>query len=968
MIGDCRSIAKPRSNLKRLCLVSASAGAIVVGLAAQQTAHAQSEQAVAEEIVVTGTRVIRDGYEAPTPLTVVGAEALASTATPNVADVVNMLPSLSGSTMPQTTQASISNGLAGLNALNLRSLGGTRTLVLLDGQRSVPSSLTGLVDVNNVPQALISRVDIVTGGASAAYGSDALSGVVNFVLDRTFTGVKGEISGGMTTYGDAENWKTSLTAGFPFAAGRGHVLINGEATKYYGVHENFRDWNQQGALIINNPTYTATNGQPRLLKVTGASSGQGSPGGIITDGPLIGTEFGPGGTPRQFNFGVYPASPTNPYIVGGDWRSTLTNQYETLDSDQTRKGAFFRASYDFTDNINAFAQISWNNSTNYTLDNHQFNIANLVVYSGNPFIPAEVQARMTELGVTRFTLGTMNRDIPPFGAQNNRTTQRGVAGISGTFDAFGSAWNWDAYYQIGETKSSERTVSTTQRNKFAAAIDVVTHPTTGLPVCRSTLTNPDNGCVPWNLMGIGVNSQAALDYILGGNSMSAPGQAYRVQWFSQEAMAVNFSGEPFDLWAGPVSVAMGAERRTEKVRAISDPDSQNTNWFVGNYRPSAGKYTVTEGYLEVVAPLASDTSWARSLDLNGAVRATSYSTSGYVTTWKVGATYQPIEDIRFRVTRSRDIRAPNLSELFEAGTGGTATLVDPFNNGASITYRGFATGNPLLKPEIADTWGLGAVVQPRFIPGFSASFDYYRIDISEAIGNVAAQQIVNFCYEGNQAYCAAITREVQNGVNVITQIRTSPFNLVVQEARGFDIESSYRTSLDTWVPDWSGNLTLRFLGTKYLRNYSNNGINPPTETVGQNTNGPPKWRFVASVSYDNDPFNVSFTARGVSDGVYDNAWIECQTGCPTSTATNMTIDNQQFPGATYYDFAGSYKFLRGDGGSEMEAFLSIRNLFNRDPSIYHRGPTGANFVFISANGGLYDIMGRVFRVGLRFRN
>ncbi len=948
---------------KHLALTSVSLLAVIAG---SNTGWAgAAPEASVEEIVVTGTRVVRDGYEAPTPLTVVGVEALENAANANVADFVNTLPSLAGSQMPQTSQASVSSGLAGLNTLNLRNLGSSRTLVLLDGQRSVASSVTGLTDVNNIPQALVSRVDIVTGGASAAYGSDALSGVVNFVLDRTFTGIKGEVSGGITTYGDGENWKTALTGGFPIAGGRGHILLNAEASKFYGIQETHRDWNSLGALIINNPAYTATNGQPRQLKVFQGALGQGSPGGIITNTALQGIEFGPGGVPRQFNYGSIIAPP---YIVGGDWQSTRTNQFQALDADQSRKGGFFRASYDLADNVNVFAQASYNNAILYVIDGYQFNVANLTVRTGNPFIPASVQAQMTARGITQFTLGTMNQDIPPFGTLNNRTTRRGVVGINGTFDAGGSAWTWDAYYQVGETKSAERTTSTTQKDKFANAIDVVTNPATGLPACRATLTSPGNGCIPWNLMGIGVNGQAALNYILGGNSMSAPGMAYRVQWFKQDVMAANITGEPFELWAGPVSLALGAEHRTEKVRGITDPDSAANNWFVGNYLPNFGKYKVTEGYIETVIPLAKDASWGRSLDLNGAVRATNYSTSGYVTTWKVGATYTPIDDLRFRVTRSRDIRAPNLAELFQAGSANTNSVIDPFNNDQTVQYQGFAVGNPDLEPEIADTWGLGVVVQPQFLPGFQASFDYYRIDIADAIGNVGAQQIVNFCFEGNQAFCSAITRGLVNGVNVITRIRTSPFNLIVQEARGFDVETSYRTPLDALVEEWSGDLTLRFLATRYLRNYSSNGFNPPTDTVGQNAGGgPAKWRWVASMAYDADPYNVNFTARGVSKGVYNNAWIQCTTGCPTSTTTNITMNDQQIAGAVYFDLSGSYTFLQTDDGTEAEAFLNIRNLFDKDPVIIHNGPGGTSYLTINANANMYDIMGRVFRVGVRFR-
>lgn len=246
-----RSSAKVRKNR---ALATASIVALAAALAVPAKAQTRPAQAdTVDEIVVTGTRVIRDGYQAPTPLTVMDAEQIRAAAPANVADFVNELPALSGSTEPQNSNTSISSGTAGINALNLRALGTDRTLVLMDGQRSVPSTITGSVDVNNFPQMLISRVDVVTGGASAAYGSDALSGVVNFVLDKEFTGLSIEADGGVTTYGDDVSWKIGIGYGTPFAGGRGHFLLSGEIADKEGIFGVPRDWAKKGIYLINNP-------------------------------------------------------------------------------------------------------------------------------------------------------------------------------------------------------------------------------------------------------------------------------------------------------------------------------------------------------------------------------------------------------------------------------------------------------------------------------------------------------------------------------------------------------------------------------------------------------------------------------------------------------------------------------------------------------------------------------------------
>lgn len=313
-----RYLERNRRSLGR----SSSFGAAMTALAlvhsapvlAQETAAPADsiEAADADQIIVTGSRVARDGFQAPTPLTVLSeTEIQNSSPTNNIADFVNTLPSLAGSTRPSNSRLNISSGQAGINALNLRNLGSERTLILVNGRRSVGSTITGLVDINTIPQALISSVEVVTGGASAAYGSDAVAGVVNFALNNKFEGLKFEADSGITQEGDGFNYSFSAAAGMAFAGGRGHVLLSGEVAHNDGILQVDRDWNQIGFLRFENPAYlaNANSGAPQYIFVRGAGPTNSTPGSIITNSAggaanrLRGIYFGSGGSVNQFVWG-----------------------------------------------------------------------------------------------------------------------------------------------------------------------------------------------------------------------------------------------------------------------------------------------------------------------------------------------------------------------------------------------------------------------------------------------------------------------------------------------------------------------------------------------------------------------------------------------------------------------------------------------------------------------------------------
>ena len=911
-----------------------------ISLALSPSAQAQEETAQGlEEIIVTGTRVIRDGYETPTPLTVMTLEEIQDDSPANIADVINQLPEFAGSSSPVSNRTSISTGGTGLNTLDLRNLGTTRTLVLLDGKRVVGSQATGEVDINTFPQQLVQRVDIVTGGASAAYGSDAVSGVVNFVLDRKFTGLKVDAQWGGTTKGDNRNWKTAIAGGTPFADGRGHLLLSGELSEVDGVFGCPRDWCEQGWNLINNPDYVPGSGLPERLVLPQTSPSNQAPGSLITDGPLAGVAFGPAGVPYNFAYGSLRR---DPWMQGGQWEANDAHQTISLKPSAKRRNLFGRISYEITDRTEVYAQASYGRNENLTGTTTHFAPNNITILADNAFIPDAIRTQMTALNLADLRMGSYISDLDIISGNNTRIVRRYLVGANGELDLFGDTWNWDLYYKYGEAEVEKRFYDRI-KTPWGLAIDAVVDPNTGAITCRSTLTDPNNGCVPWNVFGEGVNTDAAKLYVAD--------WSYALETHEQEVIAGFVAGEPFDTWAGPVSLATGFEYRDENGGGIeSARNAANESW-VGNQAPVIGGYNVTEAFLETVVPLVTDT-----LDLSAAVRVTDYSTSGGVTTWKAGASYLLTQDLRFRATLSRDIRAPNRKELFADGIFTGNVIVDPFHGNTLLDVQSLFQGNIVVEPEEADTLGLGFVYQPSWLPGLSAAIDYYDIEIDNAIGTVGRQQTVDRCFLGDQAFCDNLVLDA-NGF--ITIVKIQPTNFVSQQARGLDIEASYQRSLG------DGEFTVRALATHYLENFQDTGSLRSTDTVGQNRrDGPPDWRYRLSGIYDTERVRFTVTGRGISSGVYNNTNIVCSTSCPDSSSIARTVNINDIDGAIFWDVGLTYR-IPELAGSESELFLIVKNVTDKDPEIIAEGPGGVAFATPPSNGRYYDILGRAFRVGFR---
>ncbi|MDB5458012.1 MAG: TonB-denpendent receptor, partial [Caulobacter sp.] len=678
-----------------------------------------------EAVVVTGSRIVRDGYKAPTPVTTLSSDALQARAPSNIPDALNQLPQFRGSSSNSRSVTWNANAPNQGNYLNLRGLGTTRSLILLDGVRVPPTSFAGGVDINTLPQALVQRVDVVTGGASAAYGSDALVGVVNFVLDKNFNGLKGSVQAGTSTYGDANSYKGTLVAGTSFAGGKGHIEASIEHYRSLPVassdRANGRKQIQYTSAVVNGVNTSTTFSGVRFAKNTF--------GGYINTGPLSGYEFLPGGGVQVMPLGTPTTNPT--YVVGGGGAYFHDH---TLISGLRTDQAFTRVSYDITPKINVHAQVSLAESRNTLNTRVHENFAGaqdgLTIFRDNAFLQPSVVAA---LGTTpSFQMSRISYDTPINYVDTLNDSVNANIGVDGDFNAFNRDWKWDVNYVYG--RNYLRTgVNEFNNRKFYAAVDAARDPS-GNIVCRVTLTNPGlyPGCVPINLFGVGAPSAAAINYV---NSRS---QYQAVN--AMQILAGNVSGDLFTLPAGPVSIAFGGEVRKQTLNETSnsDPALASSVDYTGvrglpnnvqiynftNIGVARGKVNVKEAYAEVAIPLLKDLPLIQSLDLNAAGRVTDYSTSGRVETWKVGLSYVPFDDLRLRATVSRDITAPTLYQLFQ-GKQVIANLDIDLHTGASAQYTNEIGGNPNLTPEIGSMVVVGAVYSPSWLPGFTASVDGY---------------------------------------------------------------------------------------------------------------------------------------------------------------------------------------------------------------------------------------------------
>ena len=979
-------------------------GAALAAVAAINLTDARAQTADENAITVTGSRVITNGNNAPTPLTVIAPEQMLATKPTTVYETLVDMPAFSGSRGASNGPVTSSPNSAGGNqpngavsSLNLRNMGPTRNLVLFDGRRMPPASVDGVVDVSVLPQMLIQRVDVVTGGASAVYGSDAVTGVTNFIPDRNFNGLKINLQTGISQQDDAKTYQAGLAGGAPLFGGRGHIEASYQRVHDDGLYDTDRDWTKPRWTVQGNGTtipwhlqdYAANN----TASFGGAIACPSTSGNIIgtcaSPTALYGQSFNQNGVLSTYNSGLTGAAnglSLGTVQIGGDG-AYFTNV--ALKSKMTQDQAFARFDYDLTDDLHFFimgggakSEVKGNTGTQRSF------VPGWNIGACNAFLAPAYQ---TALGCTPANSGTASeptfrfeKQFSPANSygwgQNNSIENKSYFLMSSLEGGIGENFFWDLTYTHSQSKMEVSAINQNRQHIYAA-LDAVVNPANGQIVCRVTLTNPtaNPGCIPLNPFGPTAASREAIYYL---------GDVIRNETTNKlDGFAGSLRGAPFSLWAGPIDMALSAELR--KLTMDLDTNSlesellnctglrfNNCNATVpvhpNTWLPvHNASQKISEAAYEINVPLLKDTWLFKNVNFNGAARYTEYKNepgdSGFTgrtfdaTTWKTGLTWDVVDALTVRWTRSRDIRAPSLYELYQPTTiGNTTNGFDYLQSaaGVAIAPRQKSGGNPFLNPEVGITNTLGIVLRPT--PNFSVSVDYYRITMKDALYslNGSNQVVQQACYASRGAAEVCQLQERPNGftdtsaANAMTAFYTRAVNIAAQKTRGFDIEANWRTQLGS-VP-----VSLRALITHQPHLYYYIPFAAVQDVAGvaypQIGGLPtPKWRGSLFARFElTDKFSVDVSERWRSQlGFSSDPTAPAQVGSTKSVAyTNLSLN---------YDAD-----LMGHTSS---FFLNVQNLFDTDPPA-----AGApNATFPGSFPGTYavgdDVVGRYYTIGVRAR-
>ena len=1015
-----------------------SVSAITAGLMAQGLYAADATEEL-EEIQVTGSRIrATDGMQQPTPVTAISFDELSNIDPGGViSEQIGTLPQFFGTQSAQRGGGALF-GSAGGSYLNMRSLGANRTLVLLDGSRVVPADKSGSVNVDTLPNALIRTVDVVTGGASAAYGADALGGVTNFVLDREFQGLKIQAGTGITEVGDGDRYNVSVAGGRQF--GERLNIIASFDEKYINDIERqpedldpdfFRRWGH-----VTNPAWVsaaATPNIPQRLTLPDVCSSQHSPYGLISapGTPLNRMKFLPDGSGiTPFVNGSVTALGGTASMSGGPECATANRAFGAGGADAAEvvgRSGFVGVQYDLTDNTTVFGQILTGRSESNN-QNHRGSYEleapwTATVFRNNAFLPASVAAIM-DAQVPPMTSFQMNKigtfyNVPEIGSNerdhNVFTTNSWSVGFNSVLP---NGWDLSGNWQSGESEKRSQVYNKTRVDRMLLAADAVRNPATGAIMCNVTLVNPtvaqlaaspavkgkfskigdweiaagiraptdriplaspiglDNtvrDCVPYNVMGNGNVSQAAIAYM--GTDKFGLGN------IEQDFAEVLLRGELYEGWGyGPVSFAGGVNYREQSftdggtprdVEMIGPPlndPALGIRGIPGGYTGGSanlhmfstvplllGEYDVTELFAELQAPIWESASGNQRLGGSMAFRQSDYSRTGKVDTWKIGTEFEVFSDLRLRATKSRDVREPTFAERFDQQGGGGA-VNDPLNNGANIQITTVSGGNPGLNPEFADTLVAGFVYQPSWLEGLQLSTDWYEIDITDAVGSLGAQRIVTECAAGNTALCVNIERggppTVTAGITSITRVFNYFLNVASARVEGIDTEISYRMEPDFFSNEFES-LTVRALAG-YVKERSNIAT-PGARAVEQaGSTGTPDFTALITSTYSLGPWSVMLQGRFIEATTLTAGtgfWIAGVDADDVTVASNTWLNGQI-----------AYNGEMANGAAWNVAF-NVQNLFDRNPPIWASYGSRGGSQTVSDN---YDVEGRRYQLSLNY--
>ena len=969
-------------------------------LAAPAIAQDDIDQADQDDvIVVTGSRIAKPDYAYSNPVVSVDADAIQYSGQTNLTDLLQELPALTSSR--DTSVESGSNetiGGAGVNVLDLRSLGSDRTLVLVDGRRHVaarPGSAS--VDTNTIPIDLVERIEVATGGASAIYGADGVTGVVNFVMKRDFEGISIRGQAGLTTdEGDADQQQISVVVGQNFHDDRGNVSLAFEFNNSERLPGGARDFAAGGArqIFVDNPGLVT--GQEALQAQFGAFTfvplndirfNDSSPDSAVYVTPDFGVDFN--GTGQPFDAGSPFFIPPF-YQQGGDG-SPLDRFVGDLLSGQKRYNANFFANYQLTDNHRVFGSFKYVRTETETFSQPSFDFF-LAITEENPFIPASIRA---ELDATPLTLSEafggprgvlVSRDHfeAVRGSSIDRETLRGVFGFEGTFL---DNVDYSLSYVYGQSKVEDTQINNRFNDRFAAALDAVIDPGTGQPTCRSNLDptalspnisfdgfpepatftpGPNSGCAPFNVFGEGSPSQAALDFVFQDTLATSKITQHVVSGY-----VTTDTSKWFELPGGAVGLLVGGEWRRETSDDNPNEFDMAGLTFGNALLPEFGEFEVVEGFAEVNLPLLQDVPFIQNLNIDGALRVSDYTTVGTTLTWKAGVTHQVNDDIRFRGTIAEAVRAPNIGELFNPG-GQTfrfindpcdisnlsqgeapramncATLlsgfgIDPttFVDLNSSSIAGTLQGNRDLSEETARTYTAGVVLTPNFVDGLTLSADFYDITITNAIITATPQAVADLCVDTStldNQFCDQIVRDPTSGL--IVDFTQQPLNVAQVATQGIDFTAVYQFDIaDKFGLNGDyGGLNMRLIGNHLTKL---DFINFPGDDIDSDLNESdadegfrgPRWQLSFDATWQRGPLSANYGFTYFARTLRTSN---------TTLANDPTVFAPEF--IKHSSLFTHDAQVRYDVGDSIQLYVGANNIFDQEPDI------GETFFPVSAIG------------------
>jgi outer membrane receptor protein involved in Fe transport len=952
-------------------------GVSALGFLSSHAAYAQNPPAAAaapapEQVLITGSLLGTANFEAPTPVTQVSAVQVETRSLTGIGTLIEELPfAQTGQGLTRNTNGIVA---AAQSLPNLRGLGANDTLVLINGQRPTPINPTNNFDTDMIPSSLLDRFEVVTSGASASYGSDAVAGVVNFILKDRLEGFTGNTQYGTSQRGDENQFIGSAAYGTAFAGGKGHFVIGAEFAKQYStVNMYARDWGRSEPGLVSLPANRAA-GLPANLLTNHAEIDNGTQGGLITGcspapGCPINVSFDRNGNAYNFPFG----SPVGGSYMVGTGNYGVSSLNRQLSPPYQRSASLARIEYDITPDINAYAMVNYGQlESNDPSQGSPFPIV-LKVFSGNPFIPPSIQTVMTANHINSITLAKENLDGLGTGntANNKNTLLQSFFGVKGSIF---SDWNWDVQGSAGRAVVWQGFSNVAVVANLDSAAYVVKD-TNGTPVCGPVATNPIPftnptltptqvaaqaypGCAPYNPFG--VPSAASVNYI----NTATDGTDSSKANIRQYMFNADLRGSPYTLPAGPVDLALGANWRRNSYAQLGSPPADAGLFQTRNPPTFFIDQDTWETFGEVGIPIVKDLPYAKSVDLNAAARYTDYSISGGVTTWKFGGTWDINDMIRLRATRSQDIRAPNFTELNPLPVSSATNVQNPLSGISQRVSNIQTTGNPNLKPEYAENTTAGIVFQPTydFLSGFRASVDYYRIRISGQIAAVSAPDVVNRCLLFNlQDFCNQITFTTGThtpGPDIhtafgISSLHLFSVNLNSEVQDGFDFNLSEHFVLDSvGVP---GSFDLSALGS-YINQQRVNQIQTDGSVISINnadTTTAPRWSWNVNFTYNLERLTANLQMRYYSPVKYSTANIGPDDR-NYSPANPISINQNVFPAAITFNLHLAYDVIQEPDGRDLQVYFNVDNLLDKDPPII--------WSFVSN----YDVVGRFFKLGVRY--